>query len=308
MLCAGLGLTFAKPCPMSEADIHHAIHQFTYAAGQVQKAGFTGIQLHGAHGYLISQFLSPLTNRRTDAWGGNLENRARFLMELIRGIRKVVGPTFPLSLKLNSSDFQKGGFTHAQCLELVAMINNTPLDLIELSGGSLEQPKVVGMTLKDEGEDKIKESTKKREAYFIEFAGAVRKIARMPVMVTGGFRSVEGMLFALEHGELDVVGLGRPLLVDPQTPAKILSGEMKVAPTMETQLVMMEQLSWFNVQIERIAGGLQPDLRIGGPESLTYFMPLESKNFRDLLLYRLRTEFSPRLLLHVCRQLLGGKK
>jgi hypothetical protein len=127
-------------------------------------------------------------------------------------------------------------------------------------------------------------------------------------MVTGGFRSVEGMLFALEHGELDVVGLGRPLLVDPQTPAKILSGEMKVAPTMETQLVMMEQLSWFNVQIERIAGGLQPDLRIGGPESLTYFMPLESKNFRDLLLYRLRTEFSPRLLLHVCRQLLGGKK
>jgi 2,4-dienoyl-CoA reductase-like NADH-dependent reductase (Old Yellow Enzyme family) len=98
---------------------------------------------------------------------------------------------------LNSSDFQKGGFTNAECIELVRRLNDSNLDLLELSGGSLEQPKVVGISVKDEGEDKLPESTSKREAYFVEFAGAVRAVARMPVMVTGGFRAASGMVEAL---------------------------------------------------------------------------------------------------------------
>jgi 2,4-dienoyl-CoA reductase-like NADH-dependent reductase (Old Yellow Enzyme family) len=143
---------------------------------------------------LISQFLSPLSNRRTDRWGGSLENRARFLIEVIVASRRVVGPQFPIGIKLNASDFQKGGFTNAECVELVKLLNGVGLDLLELSGGWLEQPKVVGVTLKDEGEDGPRASTLAREAYFVAFAGAVRKVAGMPVMVTGGSCSVASMV------------------------------------------------------------------------------------------------------------------
>src|SRR5580693_1360496 len=136
------------------------------AARQVHVAGFTGVTLHAAHGYLISQFLSPLTNRRQDKWGGSLENRARLLMSVLAAVREAVGAEFPIGIKLNSSDFQKGGFTSAECIELVKMLNGTGLDLLELSGGSLEQPKVMGITLKDEGEDGPRQSTTAREAYF----------------------------------------------------------------------------------------------------------------------------------------------
>jgi 2,4-dienoyl-CoA reductase-like NADH-dependent reductase (Old Yellow Enzyme family) len=204
------GFSFATPRPMIVAEIRHAVDQFAFAAAEVQNAGFTGVSLHAAHGYLISQFLSPLANRRTDEWGGSLENRSRFLVEVIAAVRGAVGPRFPIGIKLNASDFQKGGFTNAECLELVRTLNGVGLDLLELSGGSLEQPKVVGVALKDEGEDGPRASTVAREGYFVAFAGAVRKVANMPVMVTGGFRSVAGMVAALEGGDLDVIGLGRP--------------------------------------------------------------------------------------------------
>jgi len=210
------GFSFAKPKPMTEAEIARAIDQFAFAAREVKDAGFTGLSLHAAHGYLISQFLSPLSNRRTDRWGGSLENRARFLLEVLVAVRRAVGQQFPIGIKLNASDFQKGGFTNAECVELVKLLNGVGLDLLELSGGSLEQPKVVGVTLKDEGEDGPRASTLAREAYFVAFAGAVRKVAGMPIMVTGGFRSVAGMIEALEGGDLDVVGLARPLIADPE--------------------------------------------------------------------------------------------
>ena len=149
----GLGFTFAPPKEMTEADIHKVIGQFAFSARQARVAGFTGVQLHAAHGYLLSQFLSPLSNRRTDQWGGSLENRSRFLLEVIAAVRSAVGPDFPIGIKLNSSDFQKGGFTNAECIQLVHILNDSTLDLLELSGGSLEQPKVVGLALKEEGED-----------------------------------------------------------------------------------------------------------------------------------------------------------
>jgi len=170
----GLGYSFAKPRKMTEADIDHAVRQFAFAAQYARRAGFTGVQLHAAHGYLISQFLSPLSNRRIDRWGGSLENRSRFLLAIIDAVRDAVGSDFPIGIKLNSSDFQKGGFTNTECIELVRRLNDSNLDLLELSGGSLEQPKVVGISVRDEGEDKLPESTIKREAYFVEFAGAVR--------------------------------------------------------------------------------------------------------------------------------------
>jgi 2,4-dienoyl-CoA reductase-like NADH-dependent reductase (Old Yellow Enzyme family) len=279
----GLGLTFAPPREMTEADIEKVIEQFAFAARQTRAAGFTGVHLHAAHGYLLSQFLSPRTNRRTDRWGGSLENRARLLLAVIAAVRQAVGEDFPLGIKLNASDFQKGGFTHAECLELVGLLNDSSLDFLELSGGSLEQPKPVGLAVKEEGEDGRRESTIKREAYFVEFAGAVRAAARMPVMVTGNFRSAEGMIAALEGGELDVVGIGRPLIADPRTPARLLAGEIERAPTPEASLVVFHVMPWFNVQIERLADGLDPDLSLGGPEAAAEFQAIEQTAMAALL-------------------------
>jgi 2,4-dienoyl-CoA reductase-like NADH-dependent reductase (Old Yellow Enzyme family) len=277
------GFSFAKPRPMTEADIARAIDQFAFAAKEVKAAGFTGLSLHAAHGYLISQFLSPLSNRRTDRWGGSLENRARFLLEAIVAIRRAVGPQFPIGIKLNASDFQKGGFTNAECVELVKLLNGVSLDLLELSGGSLEQPKVVGVTLKDEGEDGPRASTLAREAYFVAFAGAVRKVAGMPVMVTGGFRSVAGMVEALEGGDLDVVGLARPLIADPEAPRRLLADEIDKLLSPEATLNPFHILPWNTMQIERLGDGLDPDLSLTGEAAMAAFVELEGRNMAALL-------------------------
>ncbi len=279
----GAGFDFATPRAMTEPEIEAAIGQFAFTAKTVKAAGFTGVQLHGAHGYLIAQFLSPHSNRRTDRWGGSLENRARFLLETLAAVRAAVGPGFPVSVKLNTSDFMKGAFTHADCVALVRMLNHSTLDLLELSGGSLEQPKQVGVALKEEGEDRLPESTRKREAYFVEFAGTVKAAAEMPVMVTGGFRTVAGMVEALDRGELDVVGLGRPMLADPETPRKILAGEIAKALTPESNLNLFHLMGWNNMQLERLGDGLDPDLSLDGEAATTEFRALEAANYAALL-------------------------
>lgn len=282
----GMGYTFAPPRVMTEADIMDAIARFAYAAGQTRAAGFTGVQLHAAHGYLISQFLSPLTNTRTDRWGGALENRAKLLLAVIAAVRAEVGSNFPIGIKLNASDFQQGGFSAADCLALVAMLNDSSLDLLELSGGSLEQPKVVGLTLKEEGVDGRKASTVAREAYFIEFAAAVRAAASMPVMVTGGFRTRSGMLAALEAGELDVIGLGRPLIADPLAPQRLLdaSAVRSAAPEIGQHPLLM--VSWFNMQIHRLAAGLEADESLIGPDTAQAFGAHEQSMLQALLARR----------------------
>lgn len=280
------GFSFAKPKPMTEAEIGHAIDQFAFAAKEVKDAGFTGLSLHAAHGYLISQFLSPLSNRRTDRWGGSLENRARLLLEVIVAVRRAVGPQFPIGIKLNASDFQKGGFTNAECVELVKLLNGIGLDLLELSGGSLEQPKVVGVTLKDEGDDGLPASALGREAYFVAFAGAVRKVAGMPVMVTGGFRSIAGMIEVREGGDLDVVGLARPLIADPEAPWRLLAGEIDKLVSPEKRLNVFHILPWNNMQIERLGDGLAPDLSLTGEAAMAAFIKLEGRNMAALLDHR----------------------
>ncbi len=282
----GAGFSFAMPRAMTEGEIEHAIAQFATTARLAQAAGFTGVQLHAAHGYLISQFLSPLANRRTDRWGGMLENRARFLLQTIAAVRAAVGPDFPVGIKLNASDFQKGGFTNAECIALVAWLNDSTLDLLELSGGSLEQPKQVGASLKEEGVDGRPASTIRREAYFLEFAGAVRAAAKMPVMVTGGFRSIAAMAAALQGGELDLIGIGRPLIADPQTAAKLLSGERDRA--IEPDIGLFHLLPWNNMQLELLGDGLDPDLALSGADALAAFRPLEAAAVERLLARRAR--------------------
>ena len=280
----GAGFSFAPPRTMTEAEIERAIAQFARSAAWARAAGFTGVELHAAHGYLISQFLSPLANRRTDRWGGPLENRARLLLAAIAAVRAAVGPDFPIGIKLNASDFQKGGFTNAECLTLVRWLNDSTLDLLELSGGSLEQPKVVGVSLKDEGEDGRTQSTAGREAYFIDFAGAVRAVAAMPVMVTGGFRTRAAMNGALASGELDVIGIGRPMIADPDTPARLLSGQIERAPQATVDLFHI--LAWHNLQLERLAAGQDPDLTLSGTDAAARFALLEAGYMEALLVRR----------------------
>lgn len=170
---------FAKPKAMSEDEIQDVIQRFATSARLAEKAGFTGVQIHGAHGYLLSQFLSPLSNHRTDRWGGSLDNRARLLLEVIHAVRASVSPSFCVAVKLNSADFQRGGFDETDARAVVEMLNPLPIDLLELSGGSYEAPAMQG-----EARDG---RTLAREAYFLEFAAQMASVASMPVMVTGAF-------------------------------------------------------------------------------------------------------------------------
>jgi 2,4-dienoyl-CoA reductase-like NADH-dependent reductase (Old Yellow Enzyme family) len=232
-----VGDKFAPPRAMTEAQVLDVIRRFAHVAGVAREAGFTGVQVHAAHGYLLSQFLSPLSNLRTDAWGGSLENRARVLIEAVRATRKTVGADFPISVKLNSADFQKGGFDSEECLTVVRWLGDEGVDLLEISGGNYEQPQMLGH---GEGEaadgQVVRESTLRREAYFLEFAQQIRPVSKMPLMITGGFRSRQVMEDALASGALDVVGIGRPMCLDPAVPRKLLEGSIEATSSHERQL------------------------------------------------------------------------
>ena len=197
---------FAEPKPMGEDDIQEVIRRFATSAALAEKAGFTGVQIHAAHGYLLSQFLSPLTNRRTDRWGGSLENRARLLLSVVEAVRKVVSPQFCVSVKLNSADFQRGGFDADDARQVIQWLNEQPIDLLELSGGSYEAPAMQG-----EARDG---RTLAREAYFLEMAGELASVARMPVMVTGGIRRLAIVEQVLDSG-IAMAGIGTALAVEP---------------------------------------------------------------------------------------------
>ncbi len=231
------GGEFAPPRALTASEIENIIERFAFAASVAKAAGFTGVQVHGAHGYLISEFLNPIANRRDDQWGGSLENRARLLLRTVSAVRAAVGSGFPVSVKLNSSDFQKGGFSFDECLTVVEWLNKAEVDLLEISGGSYEQPSMMDIEgLEPAVEERPRESTRRREAYFLRYAEEVRRVARMPLMVTGGFRSRAAMDEALASRAADVVGIGRPLCVDPNIPAKILSGAIATAPLYEKTL------------------------------------------------------------------------
>jgi 2,4-dienoyl-CoA reductase-like NADH-dependent reductase (Old Yellow Enzyme family) len=273
---------YAKPRALRESEILDFIARYARVAAVARETGFTGVQIHSAHGYLLSSFLSPVTNRRTDAWGGALENRARMLIETIRATRKAVGRDFPVALKLNSDDFRKGGFSHAECLQLVRWLNDESLDLLELSGGTYEQPRLLGFSGKAADATPQRESTKQREAYFLDYAAEVRKLATMPLMVTGGFRTRAGVEEALNGGAVDVVGLARPLCGEPDLPKRMLAREVYEMPRYEKQMRLgpglfapttniflfklinlLGQQGWFYLQIFRLADGKTPDATLG---------------------------------------------
>jgi 2,4-dienoyl-CoA reductase-like NADH-dependent reductase (Old Yellow Enzyme family) len=229
------GAQFGKPRALSHEEILDIIQKFAHCANIAQDTGFTGVQIHGAHGYLISEFLSPDINLREDEWGGTLEKRAKFLIETVRSVRKAVGENFPVSLKLNSADFQKGGFSHEDAIQVATWLNEEGIDLLEISGGTYEQPHLVGidMGLNPERAEKRRESTIAREAYFLDYAKDIRTVFNGPLMVTGGFRSTKGMNNALNENACDVIGIARPFCIDPDIANKLLNNNVSETPTLE---------------------------------------------------------------------------
>ncbi|QUL36520.1 NADH:flavin oxidoreductase/NADH oxidase family protein [Erythrobacter sp. JK5] len=219
------GGQFGKPTPLTTDEIADLAERWAMAAKACRDAGFTGVQIHAAHGYLISQFLSPRVNLRTDDYGGSLENRARFLLEVVAATRAAAGHDFPISVKLNSADFQKGGFAFEDSLTVVKWLEAASVDLIEISGGTYEQPKLMGIEgMEEEEQQTVARSTAAREAYFVDFAKAMQAEVGVPLMVTGGFRSRAAMEQALAIGAADVIGLGRPLCVMTDAPHQLLEG------------------------------------------------------------------------------------
>lgn len=248
---------FATPRALEENEILDIIQRFATAAEIVKEAGFSGVQIHGAHGYLVSQFLSPHHNIRTDKWGGNPENRRRFVVEVYSAMRAKVGKDFPISIKLNSADFQRGGFTEEESLDTIKTLSDLGMDLIEISGGTYEAPAMTGV--------KQKKSTQEREAYFIDFAEKARKICTCPLAVTGGFRSVDGMAQAISSNAVDFVGIARLLAIEPDAPNRILDGKEpkhEVTPkktgikAIDNMAVM--EVSWYTNQLKRIGAGHRP--------------------------------------------------
>ena len=256
---------FLTPRALTEPEIKDLIQRFANAAAIVQKAGFTGVQIHGAHGYLVSQFLSPHHNIRTDQYGGNPENRRRFVLEIYHAMREKVGASFPISIKLNSADFQRGGFSEDESLDLIRVLSEVGMDLIEISGGTYEAPVMTGINTSKEP---VKESTKQREAYFLDFAEKARKVCTTALVVTGGFRSADGMAQAISSGAVDFVGLARLLAVEPDAPNKLISGQpiqqvkpIKVGVSAIDKMGILET-SWYSAQLKRIGNGNLPDMKM----------------------------------------------
>ncbi len=191
-------------------EVKAMITRFADTAEAAKSAGFDGVQIHAAHGYLVAQFLSPLSNLREDEWGGSLENRARFLLEIVRAVRERTGKKFGLAVKLNSADFQRGGFDVDDAKQVVKWLNKESVDFVELSGGSYESAAMAGAAEEDNPS-----STMLREIYFIEFAKEIEKIAKMPLMVTGGITKRETAEMAMESGAVEIVGIARAYGYNP---------------------------------------------------------------------------------------------
>ena len=282
---------------MTAAQITDVIRRFARVAVTARECGFTGVQLHAAHGYLLSQFLSPLANQRTDEWGGPLENRARLLLETVRAVRRAVGADFPISVKLNSADFQRGGFDYTESMQVVRWLGEAGIDLLEISGGNYEQMQMVGL-----GEQAVSTgrpvaaSTAAREAYFLDYARQVRPLATMPLMITGGMRTTATMTEALRSAHCEVIGIGRPICVEPDGAVRrLLSGETDTLPAPEYALhlapgalgpdadpVIFKRiesfglLGWFCLQLIYLGGGGEPDQQMSVYDALLRYKENET--------------------------------
>lgn len=239
---------------MTHEDIEQLVQRFVDTAVKAEQAGFNGVQIHAAHGYLISQFLSPLTNKREDEYGGSIENRMRLLIAVIKAVRAQVAPNFAVSVKLNSADFQRGGFDADDAKTVILAMNELAVDLVELSGGSYESPAMQGTTADGR--------TLQREAYFLDFAKDIAQMANMPIMTTGGVRRLAVAEDVLTHG-IDIVGMGTALAMNPSLPNDWQNDEQLSAHDPKVQwkdktLSAIATMAVIKRQLQRMGQGKPP--------------------------------------------------
>lgn len=203
---------------LSFGEIHALPAEFARTASLAKKLGFGGVELHAAHGFLLNQFLSPLFNKREDAYGGSLQNRMRLLLEVISAVRQAVGAEFPVGLKLNATDQLEGGFAEDEALEVIAAVDQMAVDLIDISGGTYFPGAASSSDRAGSG------------PFFLEFAGRARAKTNIPLMVTGGFKTLTQAESAVVEGKADLIGLARALVVDPELPSFWLAGQRGEPP------------------------------------------------------------------------------
>jgi 2,4-dienoyl-CoA reductase-like NADH-dependent reductase (Old Yellow Enzyme family) len=254
------GMRRRRPHPLGEHQIKEIIQRFATSAGYAIEAGFNGIQIHAAHGYLLSQFLSPNVNHRTDGFGGSPEGRRRLLLEVVRAVRARVGPGVPIGVKLNSADFRYGGLTEEESLDAALALADEGIDLLEISGGTYEAPAMMGALATEGG----------NEPYFVRYAKRVRERTDLPLMLTGGIRSPAVMDQLLTGNTVDVIGLARPMVFFPDLPHRLLAGgqapDFPAAPRVRNRVISsFLDLAWHSAQLRRVAAGLAPDLKPGAP-------------------------------------------
>ncbi len=261
----------AEPTAMTEMQIAETIERFAVTARRAEEAGFDGVEIHAAHGYLLSQFLSPLANQRGDRWGGPLENRARLLLDIVRAVRAAVRPGFAVAVKLNSADFQRGGFDADDARRVIDMLAPLGVDLVELSGGSYESPAMSGRAV--ESDRAADAHTLAREAYFLELARDLAATSPLPLILTGGITRRPVAEEVVASG-VDVVGMGTALAVDPELPNKWrTSNEAKVtlAPVKieDKSIASAAAMSRVRYQLRRLGRGvgtrpgINPKLALG---------------------------------------------
>lgn len=257
-----VGFNLRKPRALSLDEIDDLRRRYARTAELAVAAGFSGVQVHAAHGYLLSQFLSPIANQRSDQYGGTPEKRRRLLLEVITDVRAAIGPAAVLSVKLNSADFQRGGLDEDESLEIALALERAGIDLLEVSGGNYEAPAMTGV---------VQDATREREAYFLRYAKRLRDRSAVPLMLTGGVRTRDFMNEVLALGAVDVLGLGRPFAVRPDIAAALLAGTgepvtLPTAPTLTipgaTPINSYLQLAWHAAKFRRIAAGAT---QVSGP-------------------------------------------
>jgi 2,4-dienoyl-CoA reductase-like NADH-dependent reductase (Old Yellow Enzyme family) len=189
---------------MPAAEINKLPDLYARTATRARQAGFGGVHIHAGHGFLLSQFLSPLFNHRNDEYGGSISSRCRILLEVIEVVRHAVGPSYPIGVRINSTDQIEGGLTDVEALQVVRLLDETSIDLIDVSGGTYFPGA------------KASSNTPGRGPYFLEFARLAKSATQIPLMVTGGFKKRDHAISALASGHVDVVGMGRALILNPE--------------------------------------------------------------------------------------------
>ncbi|WP_245772780.1 NADH:flavin oxidoreductase/NADH oxidase family protein [Lacicoccus alkaliphilus] len=268
------GSAFNRPREMTVSEIQEAAARFVTTATVAKKAGFTGVQIHGAHGYLVSQFLSSRDNKRDDAYGGSLEKRMQFLIDIYTGMRRALGEEFPISLKINSTDFSGGGFSFEDSIAVIKKMDALGIDHIEISGGDYEKPEMMG-----EG-----------EVYFLDYAESISSEVDIPIAVIGGFHKKDSMIHAITHTEVSMIGLARALVLNPQLPNQLKTNTYRDTklPRLTTKIKALDKMfggmigiSYYEQQIRRLGRHKSPKVhrnawsplfelaKVHGPYALT---------------------------------------